>query len=190
MPSEWLVNGATKDRQSVTPEWKPVDQPLIDGVQLKPVKHIARESGVLTELYRSDWGFEGPVDQIFQSVYYPGAISAWHAHEFTTDRLFVTAGQMKIVLYDARRDSPTCGLLNKFHLGPANPMLVVVPPRIWHGVQAVGTEMTTLMNIVDRAYCYESPDHWRIPQDSAEIPYRFVAAPPDQRAVQPVRRAA
>jgi dTDP-4-dehydrorhamnose 3,5-epimerase len=27
--------------------------------------------------------------------------------------------------------------------------------------------------MVDRAYTYEDPDHWRLPPDTREIPYRF-----------------
>ncbi len=173
MPHEWLLNGATKDRQSVTPEWKLVDQTLIHGVELKAVKHIAKAGGYLTELFRRDWFASGDVEQVFQNVMFPGAISAWHAHDVTTDRLFATDGQIRLVLYDARRDSPTCGSLNSFNIGPANPLLVIVPPRVWHGVQALGCQNSTLVNIVDQAYCYESPDHWRLPQDTAEIPYRF-----------------
>ena len=138
MSPEWLLNGATQDRQSVTPEWKLVDQPLIHGVQLKGVKHVAKAGGYLTELFRRDWIDDGEVEQVFQNVMFPGAISAWHAHDVTTDRLFATDGQIQIVLYDARRDSPTYGLLNKFNVGLANPLLVIVPPRVWHGVQALG----------------------------------------------------
>ena len=175
MSPEWLLNGATQDRQSVTPEWKLVDQPLIDGVQLKAVKHVAKAGGYLTELFRRDWIDDGEVEQVFQNVMFPGAISAWHAHDVTTDRLFATDGQIQIVLFDARRNSPTYGLLNQFHVGPANPLLVIVPPRVWHGVQALGCQNSTLVNIVDRAYCYEAPDHWRLPQNTAEIPYQFFA---------------
>jgi dTDP-4-dehydrorhamnose 3,5-epimerase len=79
----------------------------------------------------------------------------------------------RIALYDARPDSPTHGVVNEFRFGSLRPALVTVPPRIWHGVQNVGDGVAVVLNLVDRAYDYEDPDHWRVPADSAEIPYRF-----------------
>lgn len=102
-----------------------------------------------------------------------GAISAWHAHEFTTDRLFVTQGLVRVVLYDAREGSPTRGLLNEFRFGLVRPAIVSVPPRVWHGVQNIADGPSTILNIVDRAYDYDDPDHWRIPHTSTEIPFSW-----------------
>jgi dTDP-4-dehydrorhamnose 3,5-epimerase len=93
----------------------------------------------------------------------------------TTDRLFVNHGQILVVLYDAREDSSTFGVLNKFHLGILRPGLLVVPPKVWHGVQNIGEGSSSLLNLVDRAYRYEDPDHWRLPHDTSLIPYRFSA---------------
>jgi dTDP-4-dehydrorhamnose 3,5-epimerase len=30
-----------------------------------------------------------------------------------------------------------------------------------------------VINIVDRAYDYHDPDHWRVPDDSPHIPFSF-----------------
>jgi dTDP-4-dehydrorhamnose 3,5-epimerase len=46
---------------------------------------------------------------------------------------------------------------------------------VWHGVQNVHPGPSSVLNLVDRAYRYEAPDHWRLPPDTAEIPYRFAA---------------
>jgi dTDP-4-dehydrorhamnose 3,5-epimerase len=104
----------------------------------------------------------------------PGAISAWHAHAHTTDRLFVSHGLMRIILYDARIGSPTHGVLNQMRFGTIRPALVCVPPQIWHGVQNVSSGAAILLNIVDVAYSYSDPDHWRVPEDCSDIPFRFL----------------
>ena len=164
---------AVKDTQSITPDWS-IPQELIDGVMLKEVRNVPKENGVLTEIFRAEWDLGDPaVDQIFQMSLVPGAISAWHMHRETTDRLFVTQGQMKIVLYDDRADSATHSLVNEFCLGAWRPGLVVVPRGVWHGLQNLHHQPSTILVAVDRAYRYEDPDHWRVPHDSAEIPYRF-----------------
>jgi dTDP-4-dehydrorhamnose 3,5-epimerase len=40
-------------------------------------------------------------------------------------------------------------------------------------VQNIGDGPAAVLNAVDRAYDYEDPDHWRLPADTPEIPYRF-----------------
>ena len=64
----------------------------------------------------------------------------------------------------------------ELQLGTVRPGLVVVPPRVWHGVQSVHAGSSSLLNLVDRAYRYERPDHWRLPPDTDEIPYRFTTS--------------
>jgi dTDP-4-dehydrorhamnose 3,5-epimerase len=165
--------GATKDEQSVTSDWT-VLQDAIDGAQLIEVRNVIANSGHTTELFRRDWfGTDVEVDQVFQVTLGAHGVSAWHVHLDTTDRLFVNDGQVKIVLYDARAGSPTYGRINEFRLGDRRPGLVVIPPGVWHGVQNLRVEESRVVNLVDVAYEYENPDHWRLPADTAEIPYSF-----------------
>lgn len=169
-----MLKGNAKDKQSVTREWAPAGQRLIEGVGVREVKSVIKSNGILTEMYRSDWQLDAlPVEQVFQVRLNPGAVSAWHAHGHTTDRLFASTGSVLIVLYDARLESATYRQLNEFRCGLARPMLVNVPPGIWHGVCNIGDEPATLMNMVNRAYQYDDPDHWRVPADSPEVPYSF-----------------
>ncbi|HEY1169849.1 MAG TPA: dTDP-4-dehydrorhamnose 3,5-epimerase family protein [Verrucomicrobiae bacterium] len=170
---EGLLAGCRKDVQSITADWTPL-QSLIEGVKLREVKHVPKENGHLTEIFRKDWALDtGEIDQVFQVSLLPGGLSAWHTHRVTTDRLFITGGLVKIVLYDARQGSSTFGLVNVFRLGTTRPGLVVIPPGVWHGVQNLGSDMGQVLNLVDKAYQYEDPDHWRLPWDTDKIPYRF-----------------
>lgn len=174
MRDEWMLPGAVQDTQTVTAEWNPLGQTLIDGVRIREVRHVPKASGRLTEIYRRDWLTDAEaVDQVFQVVLQPGRITAWHAHERTLDRLFACEGSARIVLYDPRPGSPTRGLINQFMFGEHRPALVVIPPRVWHGLQNVGTTPLHVLNLVDRAYDYAAPDHWRIPADSPHVPFTF-----------------
>lgn len=172
----WLLPGAAKDQRSITADWQFVSQNLIEGVRLKEVRHVPKQNGYLTEVYRKDWDLdEFPVDQVFQVTLDPGKISAWHSHATTIDRIFVNQGTMKIVLYDARTDSPTYGQINEFRFGMTRPTLILIPPKVWHGIQNLASEPSSILNLVDEAYQYEDPDHWRLPWDSDHIPYRFIS---------------
>jgi len=168
------INGSKKDKQSITADWMGL-QKFIEGVQIREVKNVCkRQGGVLTELFRQDWGLDsGVVEQIFQNILQPGEYSGWHAHQFTTDRIFVNCGHMRIGLYDARAESPSFNLVNEFYIGMDRPALLIVPPGVWHAVHNNTSEAAALINMVDRAYQYEDPDHWRLPIDTPEIPYKF-----------------
>jgi dTDP-4-dehydrorhamnose 3,5-epimerase len=109
----WLLAGAKQDGESITKEWKPTTPSLIDGVIFQEIRPVLTAYGSLTEIFRTEWVPDAAqIGQIFASTLEPGGLSAWHAHAITTDRLFVAAGQMRVVLYDAREDSPTFGMLN------------------------------------------------------------------------------
>ena len=170
---EGYLPGAHKDGQSVRPDWLPAEK-AIDGVCIREVRNVQKGRGLLTEIFRSDWRVDGGVvDQVFQVALGPHEISAWHAHRRTLDRLFVNRGAVRIVLYDARASSPTHGQVNEFRFGEHRPALLLVPPGVWHGVENLRSEPSAILNLVDQAYSYGDPDHWRLPADSPRIPFSF-----------------
>lgn len=172
--TSWKLPTAEQDVQTISASWDPIRDRLIDGLQIKEVRSVPKGNGLLTEIYRQDWQLdELPVAQVFEVQVVRGGISAWHAHERTTDRLFVTTGLVRLVFYDNREGSATRGMVTELKFGAHRPALVVVPPRVWHGIQNVGDETAHILNIVDRAYDYETPDHWRVPADSTDVPYAF-----------------
>jgi dTDP-4-dehydrorhamnose 3,5-epimerase len=163
-----------KDASSITADWNSLQDPIA-GVRVREVKNVLKGNGdVLCEVFRRDWLLdEGVVEQVFQSVIGPGNVSAWHVHRHTTDRLFVSQGVLRIVLYDAREGSATRERINEYRFGAVRPALLIIPPGVWHGVQNISNTPALLLNLVDSAYCYEDPDHWRLPADTEKIPYRF-----------------
>lgn len=170
----WLVPGAARDVQSITRDGELVGQRTIGGVTLRDMRPVNTGYGYLTEMLRGEWlDGNNKVDQIFVSTLKPGAVSAWHAHAVTTDRLFVAAGMILVVLFDNREGSETRGQVNEFRISSVRPGLLIMPPRVWHGVKNVGDTPAQIINAVDSAYSYESPDHWRAPENSAAIPYSF-----------------
>jgi dTDP-4-dehydrorhamnose 3,5-epimerase len=164
----------TRDPQSVTPEWDMVSTGHIEGVVAHEAKPVLTNTGTLVELLRSDWLVaDSKVDHVFTRTLDPGAVSAWHVHHTAIDRLSCVGGRALVVLYDARLGSPTHGALAEYRIGPARPTLLIVPPGVVHGVKALGSEIATLVNMVSEAYAYSEPDHWRVSQQSAQVPYRF-----------------
>ena len=175
-PEQGFLDGAVRDAQSVTADWMPVDRMPIDGVRVVEIRSVPKRAGFLTEIFRGDWPEAGGVAHVFQVTLAPGAVSAWHAHRDTTDRIFVAAGSITLVLFDGRAGSPTHGRVLELHLTIARPQLVVIPPGVWHGLVVTGTAPAAVLNLTDRPYAYDAPDHWRLQHDTPAIPYRFAAA--------------
>jgi dTDP-4-dehydrorhamnose 3,5-epimerase len=168
-----MLPGAQKDSQQISEDWQKAVK-AIDGVSVREVRHVPRDHGVITEIFRPEWDPTGlPVVHIYQSRLYPGALGAWSCHQRSTDRLFVNQGQLKIVLFDGREDSRTSGLIMELHAGDTRPSLIVVPPGIWHGLQNLGSTDALILNCPTEAYDYKDPDHYRLAYDSAEIPYAW-----------------
>ncbi len=157
----------------------PVGRTPISGVGRHAGLSIPYERGVLTEMLRPEWDASGqPVVHVSQVRLFAGMVSAWHMHEHTTDRVFVNRGHMKVVLYDGREGSPTHGLVEELYAGDARPLLIVIPPGVWHGIQNLGSGDGSYLNLASHPYDYEHPDHARLPWDCAEIPYRWGARDP------------
>jgi dTDP-4-dehydrorhamnose 3,5-epimerase len=163
-----------QDDSIVDSDWNPVATAAIHGVQVRSIRSVITDNGFLTEIWRADWALDlGGATQIFQRVLSANSLSAWHVHLRTTDRLFCGAGEMLLVLFDARRSSPTYQAVAEYRFGEHRPSVVSIPPGVVHGVKALGDAAATLINTVDNAYCYEQPDHYRLPPDSLEVPYKF-----------------
>jgi dTDP-4-dehydrorhamnose 3,5-epimerase len=171
--NEAATGAPRKDEAHIDRDWV-VDQRLIDGVRTREVRNIVTANGVTTELYRPDWEvLDGTVQQAIHVALLGNAISAWHQHRERWDFIFCIGGHLRIVLHDPREASPTLGQVDIFHLSPSRPLLLAVPPWIWHGVQNLSSDTSSFINLFDEPYDYDDPDEWRLPLHSPEIPYSF-----------------
>lgn len=134
---------------------------MIEGVRVKQLTKHVDDRGYLMEILRDDDEIFIKFGQVYVSTCYPGVIKAWHAHERQTDNFCVIKGHAKIGLYDGRRDSPTYRQTQTFVLGEANPVLLQIPPLVWHGQMAVGPETSYLLNIPTEHYDRARPDELR-----------------------------
>ena len=144
---------------------------LIQGVTVKPLRLIPDERGYLMEMLRSDDPFFQKFGQCYVSVAYPGVVKGWHYHKKQTDHFVIVKGMMKVVLYNERDGSPTKGQINEFFMGEKNPVLVVIPNGVWHGMKCIGTEPAMLINTPTESYHYADPDEVRADPHKSHIPY-------------------
>jgi dTDP-4-dehydrorhamnose 3,5-epimerase len=144
---------------------------VIEGVKVKHLRVLPDERGRLMEILRRDDECFTQFGQAYITTVYPGVVKAWHYHKVQHDNFAVVAGMVQIVIYDARDDSPTQGEVNIFHVGIHNPMLIHVPPFVYHGFKNVGTEEAIVLNLPTEVYNYSVPDEYRLDPHSKDIPH-------------------
>ena len=150
---------------------------MIEGAVTKQLKQVADERGWLTEIFRSDWPEFKKFGQAYVTAGYPQVVKAWHMHKKQVDNMACVKGMMKLVLYDDREKSKTKGEVNEFVIGERNPLLVQIPPLVWHGFKTVSEDWALLLNVPTEVYNYEEPDEFRLPPDTPNIPYDWKLAP-------------
>ena len=146
---------------------------MIDGVRVKQLRTIADERGRLMEILRSDDELFRGFGQVYMTTAYPGVVKGWHYHKKQTDTMAVVHGTMKIVLYDSRDDSPTKGELNEFFAGVHSPLLIQIPPFVFHGFKCVSLHEAIVINVPTAVYDYDNPDEFRVHPHDNDIPYSW-----------------
>lgn len=145
----------------------------IDGVVLRRLVTHADSRGDLTVLFSQYYTPNAVVPHAYLVRAAPGSLRAWVYHKLQHDRLSCKFGQIRIVLYDLRSESPTYGKLNVLEVGEDNPTQVTIPPFVAHAVQNYGTSDAFFINLPTRAYDPTAPDKLRLPANHPGIPYSF-----------------
>lgn len=154
---------------------------MIYGVKVKQLRAIPDERGRLMEVLRSDEPFFEGFGQVYVTTCLPGFAKAWHYHRIQSDFFTCVKGRMRLVLFDSREGSPTRNEIQEFVISmDENPVLVKIPPGVYHGFECASAEEAVVVNIPDRSYnrppfSHEKPDEYRLPFDAIEIPYKWKA---------------
>ncbi|MEN6423434.1 MAG: dTDP-4-dehydrorhamnose 3,5-epimerase family protein [Smithella sp.] len=144
---------------------------MIEGVIIKKLKVIPDERGRLMEILRADDDFFEKFGQVYLTSAYPGVVKGWHYHKRQADNMAVLNGMMKIVLYDGRKKSKTCGEINEIFAGTHNPVLVHIPAFVYHGFKCISEKEALVVNIPTEVYNYNKPDEYRLPAHGSRIKY-------------------
>jgi dTDP-4-dehydrorhamnose 3,5-epimerase len=150
---------------------------MIEGVVTKQLKQAADERGWLIEILRSDWEHFQKFGQVYITAAYPQVVKAWHMHKKQTDNIACIKGMIKLVLYDGREKSKTKNKIDEFIIGERNPLLVKIPPEVWHGFKTITEEYALVLNVPTELYNHKEPDEYRLPPTTDKIPYNWKLAP-------------
>jgi dTDP-4-dehydrorhamnose 3,5-epimerase len=148
---------------------------MIHGVIITPLKQHIDERGELMEILRCDAPHFAGFGQVYVTTAHPGIVKAWHAHRFQTDNFTCVEGAIRMGLYDSREASPTRGAVMDLSLSRTAPLLVTIPPLVYHGFECLSGTDAVVVNTVSELYNYQHPDEIRINPFTSDIPFQWRA---------------
>jgi dTDP-4-dehydrorhamnose 3,5-epimerase len=124
-----------------------MDNSLIEGVIITPLKAITDTRGAVLHFIRSDSpGFDVFGESYFSEIN-PGAVKAWKKHLKQIQNISVPMGVIQLALYDDRENSATFGKLEIHEIGRPNSYVrITIPINIWHGFKCVSNTPALLVN--------------------------------------------
>lgn len=170
----------TPDRATVTKDGALL-APAIEGLKTKrAVVHVDHRGRLFEVFNPADDYWSGPVVHSYVFTVRPGTIKGWGVHDHKYDRYCIITGEMLVVLWDGRVDSPTHGLVQEVVLAPEGVRMITTPPGVWHANINLGSTECVVMNHPTEPYDYDHPDRRLLPWDTDEIPVDLAAYFPIQ----------
>jgi len=144
---------------------------MIEGVKVKKLKIIPDNRGRLMEILRADDDIFQKFGQVYMTTAFPGVVKSWHYHKLQADKITCISGEIRFALYDARENSPTYKEIGEYIISLDNPILISIPPMVYHGFKCIGEKEAIVINVVTEPYNHEKPDEYRVDPYDNDIPY-------------------
>ena len=126
----------------------------IEGVIIEKLIKFSDERGFLLEIFRID-NLMDNLQPVMSYVSYtrPGIARGPHEHLKQTDIFcFIGPGNLRIKLWDNRKESKTYGSFMEITGGRDNHILVIIPPGIVHGYKNISEDLGMVINYPDKLY--------------------------------------
>ena len=155
-----------RDKATVRSDGSRANPPAIEGVEVRELGAVLTRSGWIMEAFRTDWSGHGVgVQQVNYVELAPGGTTDWHRHGRQTDRLIALGGHITLVLMDGRPASATAGQSDVIRFGALRPLIVTVPPGVWHALKNESGAPAGYLGVFDVAYAHDAPDNYRAKPD-------------------------
>lgn len=162
-----------RDKATVNAQGEPTTL-LPHGVTFRNLVTHSDDRGIVFEMLDDRWGWHpAPITFVYHYSIRPGCAKGWGMHLLHEDRYCLLYGEMEIVFYDARPESPTVGQVSKVVISEYHRRLISIPTGIWHANRNIGTKDCLVVNFPTVPYDHNNPDKYRLPLYTDEIPYKF-----------------
>tara|TARA_B100000795_G_C22806749_1_gene445506 strand:+ start:11773 stop:12213 length:441 start_codon:yes stop_codon:yes gene_type:complete len=82
----------------------------------------------------------------------PGVTKAWKRHENISQNLIVISGEIKLVIFDVRKESSSYNRPFVIQLSRENYKLVHIPKGLWYGFKCISEVDAMIINCIDKPY--------------------------------------
>ncbi len=143
---------------------------MIQGVLRKKLIVHKDCRGDFREIIRESEGIMPQIKQISVGRTLPGIIKAFHWHKKQDDIFYVFNGNIQLVLYDQRENSPTYGKIQEILLGKSfDPEIIFIPRGVLHGYKTLEGKEAEVLYLTNNEYNSLDPDEQRVAHDDPSI---------------------
>ena len=118
----------------------------IEGVNISKLRTIKDERGQVMHMLRNDSPVFKSFGEVYFSTIYENKIKAWHLHKESYLNYVCVVGEVKLVLFDDRKESMTKYQYQEIFLSPNNYILVTISSNIWSGFKDIGKNESIISN--------------------------------------------
>ncbi len=119
---------------------------MIEGVKISKLKIISDDRGKVMHMLRNDSQVFKSFGEVYFSTIYENKIKAWHLHKESYLNYVCMFGEVKLVLFDDRKESSTINKYQEIFLSPKNYSLITIPPNVWNGFKGIGKNESYIAN--------------------------------------------
>ena len=161
---------AQKDTQTVNPDGDLLEK-NIHGVKIfNPVTHVDNRGRLFEILPGKNDFWSDPVVYCYAFTIKVNTGKGWGLHQKKIDRYTLITGEILTVLFDARLNSPTHGLIQKVFMSGQRFRQLLIPAGVWHMNLNIGPEEAFLINHPTQIYNHQAPDRLLLDWNTKEIP--------------------
>jgi dTDP-4-dehydrorhamnose 3,5-epimerase len=142
----------------------------IHDLKKTPLKQIKDERGAVYHYLKStDESFKG-FGEVYYSKINPQVIKGWKLHYRLHQNFCVPFGDVKIVVFDCRENSPSKGEFEEIILNDTdNYYLLSMPPGLWYSFKCTSESFALLANVIDQEH--DPLESTTLPLQNSTIPY-------------------
>lgn len=144
---------------------------MIDGLKVSPLMEFKDNKGSVKKMISKDHPDFTQFGEIYFSITNPGIIKGWKYHHEIIQLMTVVSGQVKLIVYDDRKDSPTYKNIQEIIFGEDEYQLITMPPKIWYSFKCLSQTPAIIANCINQPH--DPNESITADLDSDLIPYRW-----------------
>lgn len=124
----------------------------IDGLVFHDLKIFEDDRGSLLHILSIENHPSYNFGECYASETKSGVVKAWKMHDRISQNIAVVYGEIRLAVYDPRKNSKTYQNIISTDLSRKNYKLVHIPRGLWYGFKCISTKDALIINCIDSPY--------------------------------------